>query len=373
MRIFQIVEQVKTNTLQFEERYKDILDDLSYLELCELYLKDGFYATHILKPILDFDWDNIGYAVWDYERLQKKWAEEQGFTYKNIKEVLWAQIEAFKPDVVYNLLPVSFTSEEINNIPTQPQKICWFAAPSKGKMDFSPYAVRLTNLPKDLAPEPGDQHVNKYFYPAIPTQMLDLAKNKERPIDVLFYGQYMCDFFSKRNALMDRLMEYKLQSNHNIRLHLLCQVVHKQVVNIPLLRRYITFKKRVFPSSLIWDHHDPPLFGAAAYEAISRSKIVINAAVDFSGKYKVNMRNFETTGCGAMLLTDKGIYPDGFVDGQHYVSYNQYDDLIEKMEHYLSHESERRQIAEQGHEMVRTIYSKENQWQDFLEICASIV
>lgn len=72
MKVFQFVKQVSGNTQRFKAKYKNILDGLSYNEMRELYLNDRFYSMHTLKPILDFDWKNINYTVWDYERLQNK-------------------------------------------------------------------------------------------------------------------------------------------------------------------------------------------------------------------------------------------------------------------------------------------------------------
>lgn len=370
MRVFQFVKQVIPNTKQFEEKYKDILDGLSYHEMRELYLKDRFYSTHILKPILDFDWENVNYTVWDYERLQKKWAEEQGLKYKNLKEILWAQIEAFKPDVIYNLQPIHFSKEEINNISNSPKKICWFAAPTNDQIDFSAYDARLTNLKLDLKGKPTDQFKNVYFFPAIDDYIERVSSNENRPIDLLFYGQYVKAHFLNRNVLMNKLMDFKLKSDYDVRMHLLCQVIEEPILNIPYLRR--KFKKVVFPPTNIWKHKNEALFGAGLYETISRSKIVINAGVDFSGKYKVNMRNFEATGCGAMLLSDRGIYPEGFVEGENYVAYDNFEDLITKATYYLEHEEERVAIAKKGNEMVRKLYSKENQWKGFVKICESI-
>jgi len=39
------------------------------------------------------------------------------------------------------------------------------------------------------------------------------------------------------------------------------------------------------------------------------------------------MRCFEATGCGAVLLTDTGRYPDGFVDGETMVTYSSPDEI----------------------------------------------
>ncbi|BDS14664.1 glycosyltransferase family protein [Aureispira anguillae] len=370
MRVFQFVKQVTPNTEQFEKKYEKVLDSLSYNEMRELYLNDRFYSTHILKPVLDFDWQQVNYTVWDYERLQRKWAEEKGFTYKNIKEVLFAQIEEFRPEVIYNLQPIYFSKDEIQNISGNPKKICWFAAPTNSKMDFSAYDIRLTNLTLDLKNEATDTFRNVYFYPAIDDCMNRLSSNQNRDIDILFYGQYVKGYFSNRNALMNQLIDFKLESTYNIKMHLLCQVIKEPIINIPYIRG--KFKKMVFPPKKVWQNKDHALFGADLYSTISRSKIVVNAGVDFSGEHKVNMRNFETTGCGAMLLSDKGIYPKGFVAGKNYVAYENFSDLVEKATYYLEHEQERLTIANNGRAEISQIYSKENQWNEFVKICESI-
>ena len=46
--------------------------------------------------------------------------------------------------------------------------------------------------------------------------------------------------------------------------------------------------------------------------------------------------------------------------------------MIEKAEYYLKHEKERKGIAKKGKDSIGEIYSKKNQWKDFLEICESI-
>lgn len=368
MRVFQFVKQVTPNTERFEKKHGKILDTLSYNEMRELYLKDRFYSTHILKPVLDFDWEQVNYTVWDYERLQRKWAEEKGMIYKSPKDTLYAQIEEFSPEVIYNLHPIYFSVDEIRNIPGNPKKICWFAAPTKEQLDFSAYDVRLTNFQLDLNKKEGLEHRNVHFYPAIDDYMNRISKNQDRDIDILFYGQYIDKYFTKRNALINQLVDFK--SNFNIKLHLLYRVIDEPLVNIPYIRRKL--RKVIFPPKSISERNDKALFGVDLYDAISRSKIVINADADFAKEYKFNMRNFETTGCGAMLLSDKGVYPNGFTEGENYVVYENYDDLIKKATYYLEHEEERLAIAKNGNEIISKIYSKENQWKEFVKICESI-
>lgn len=82
-----------------------------------------------------------------------------------------------------------------------------------------------------------------------------------------------------------------------------------------------------------------------------KSKIVINA--DISREVLgtgVNLRPFEATAAGAMLLNrdDRKDIFNLFEDGKEFVSFSGVDDIRQKVEYYLNHEDERLKIAEAG-------------------------
>ncbi|MCK4649153.1 glycosyltransferase [bacterium] len=82
----------------------------------------------------------------------------------------------------------------------------------------------------------------------------------------------------------------------------------------------------------------------------SQSKMVF----DKSLKGDLNMRVFETLSCGRLLLTDRidnGL-EDLFIDKEHLVIYNDYEDLVGKARYYLEHPEERNAIARKGQEEV---------------------
>ena len=65
--------------------------------------------------------------------------------------------------------------------------------------------------------------------------------------------------------------------------------------------------------------------------------------------YANNMRLYEATGVGSLLLTDDGSnLAELFEPGREVVTYAGADDLVEKARHYLAHEDERRAIAGAG-------------------------
>jgi glycosyltransferase involved in cell wall biosynthesis len=90
------------------------------------------------------------------------------------------------------------------------------------------------------------------------------------------------------------------------------------------------------------------LFEDAA-RRFSESKIVFNISI----RDDINMRVFETLGAGSFLLTNYlPTLGELFEDGKHLVTYNSYNDMIEKAKYYLEHDEEREKIAEAGYQEV---------------------
>ncbi len=63
----------------------------------------------------------------------------------------------------------------------------------------------------------------------------------------------------------------------------------------------------------------------------------------------IPLRAFEILGSGGFLLTNyQRDFDDCYVSGEDYVSFYSKEDMFEKIEYYLSHDKERREIAENG-------------------------
>ena len=65
-----------------------------------------------------------------------------------------------------------------------------------------------------------------------------------------------------------------------------------------------------------------PVYGPDLYALISKSKIILNGAVDMAGDDRGNMRCFEAMGCAALLLSDAGVYPAGMRDNDTLLVYS---------------------------------------------------
>jgi len=94
------------------------------------------------------------------------------------------------------------------------------------------------------------------------------------------------------------------------------------------------------------------VYGEGMAKIYSQAKIVFNKSADG----EINMRVFEALSCGGLLLTDRLKQEVGleeiFEDKKHLVLYDNGNDLLEKIDYYLEHETEREEIALTGHREV---------------------
>jgi len=97
---------------------------------------------------------------------------------------------------------------------------------------------------------------------------------------------------------------------------------------------------------------------------LSRCKILFNCSMDND----LNMRVFESISIGRLLLTDKvdGI-DDLLTDGEHYVSYYDWEDLEKQISHYLNPESSREKIAKAGAEWIRAQHTYQHRLETILK------
>ena len=115
-----------------------------------------------------------------------------------------------------------------------------------------------------------------------------------------------------------------------------------------------------------------PVFGLEMYSLLKKSKIVLNMHIDAAGDYAGNVRLFEATGVGSCLLTDnKKNLGELFDVNKEIVVYDGVDDCIEKTKWLLTHEEERKRIAESGQQRTLSSHTIEERCKKIIEIINS--
>ncbi|MEQ1714831.1 MAG: glycosyltransferase [Hyphomicrobium sp.] len=335
----------------------------TFQEHTKTFLADRYGATHFLKPVLDGAADAF-FTNGDVENCQRAWARENGLKATTpLEDVLLAQIEAHRTDVFYNMDPVRYGSGFVRRLPQSvKRKIAWRAAPS-GNADYSAYDLIVSNFPSILESYKAKGWRSDYFFPGHDPEMEPFAANTERPIDVLFVGGYSRHH---RNRAVVLEAVALLRDKHRIVYHL--DKSSLTTLGETPLGWVGPLKKHRRPRD-IRSVSAPPIFGRDLYTAFSNTKIVLNGAIDMAGTDRGNMRCWEAMGCGALLVSDEGVYPAGMERDQTIMTYSSAEQAAGVVERALTGDSARRQaIARTGHDMIRTRYSKEKQWARFLEL-----
>lgn len=106
---------------------------------------------------------------------------------------------------------------------------------------------------------------------------------------------------------------------------------------------------RLPPGSALRRAYRGEAWGIEMYRLLARARMVLNRHIRFAEGFANNMRLFEATGTGAMLVTEAAPnLAEYFEPGREVVTYDGPDDLMDKLSHYLEHDDERRAIAAAG-------------------------
>lgn len=103
------------------------------------------------------------------------------------------------------------------------------------------------------------------------------------------------------------------------------------------------------PGSPILERHHGEAWGLDMYRVLARSRVVVNRHIEAAEGFANNMRLFETTGMGALLLTERAPnLPDLFAAGEEVETYASEAELVEKLHHYAAHPEAAVPIAAAG-------------------------
>jgi hypothetical protein len=323
------------------------------------FLDTRFTASHILLPVFSGS-PAVFYTNGDDERLQSLWANEQGLKTADPEQILLAQIEHHRSEVFYNLDPMRYGSPFVRRLPGCVKKtICWRAAPS-GNADLTSYDLVICNFPSILEDWRRKGCKVAYFSPAHDPAMDAYAGARRDDIDLIFIGGFSRHHIARSSALRAAASVSGIRA-----------CFHLEDSRLTRLANFLPFLPGLgslrHPAE-IRAVRAGPLYGRNAYDAMAGARIVLNGAVDMAGEDRGNMRCFEALGCGAVLLTDCGRYPDGFVDGETMVTYAEVGQIPALIERLVAEVSRANSIARAGCAMVRDRYSKERQWASFQEL-----
>lgn len=353
MRVYQSIHKYGPHIPAFERKH-GITDDteISFSDLQQLIIEDGYASVYRLEPLGESVKEEVFFTIWNYERLQLIWAKEHGLADDcTMNDIRVAQVKWFQPEVIYDFSgryrPDFIAKLKKDNV--KAIYALWNGVIEQGEMPipipgYDVY-VSLHRPYIEYWQEKG--FASFELQPSIPSQWSATSKETARSIDIFMYGQSNKEFFTERDAIIKKILS--LKSKYNVSIKLQMDEDSKgffgdQVSDIEL-----------------------PVYGSELYENIQNSKIVINKCTDNNASFKSNMRVFETIGNGALLLTEKGDYPEGIKSGEDFLSYSSTKELLRLIDTVLSDWGKWSVFAEHAKNRISSQFNKNKQWCTFTQ------
>jgi hypothetical protein len=124
-------------------------------------------------------------------------------------------------------------------------------------------------------------------------------------------------------------------------------------------------------NSTIQSHHLGIAWGTEMYQILHRSKITLNHHIGIAESYANNMRLFEATGVGTLLITDwKVNLHEMFEPGKEVIAYRTKEECAELIQYYLAHEDERESIARAGQQKTLKDHTYYQRMQELVQIAS---
>jgi spore maturation protein CgeB len=125
-------------------------------------------------------------------------------------------------------------------------------------------------------------------------------------------------------------------------------------------------------SSPIRKRYHGEAWGIDMFRVLYESRVALNRHIGAAEEYANNMRLYEATGVGTLLLTDaKENLAELFSPGREVVTYANEDELVAQVEHYLQHDQERRTIAAAGQQRTLREHTYRSRLEEVLSFLGS--
>lgn len=321
--------------------------------LNECFGTSDFYS----RPLREMGVDAVDIIV-NCAPLQLRWAEENGartiagraprrgllrsmlsrirgeetipvvaFRTPEAEAIAVEQVKAFRPDVLYCQDLSFFSPASLAEVKRHVRLLAGQNASPLPEVEYlRPFDTILTSFPHYVPRFHAMGIGSEYFKIGFEPRVLERVGRVERHRPVTFVGG-----LSPHHASGTRLLE-------------------KLATRVPL-EIFGYGADTLAPGSELAPRHRGEAWALDMYRVLCESRITINRHIDVAEDNANNMRLFEATGCGALLVTDaKKNLGDLFEVGREVVAYRDENEAAELVAHYLAHDDERERIARAGQE-----------------------
>lgn len=327
--------------------------------------------------------------------LLTTWAQDQGLPSNSSQTIVVELLKQFQPDIIwFDSVHAQLLKEIKSNVPSIRLTIGW-----SGSAIVAFDVFKETNIIFSCAPETVEI-LSAQGYPvfhlhhAFDSAWLQQISSAKKLYSLSFVGQFVRGqaFHTVREKLLKQLADnvdleifsptYEM-GIPDILKTLLVQIAYlslfplkktgisSSLLGIPSIRKVLelTHVPQMPYDAKLKRLMSPAVFGSGMLECLANSRIVLNVHADSSPHYASNMRLFETTGVGTLLLTEwrKNI-SELFDPEREIATYNSNEECVEKARWFLSHPTECASIALQGQKRTLQDHTFDHRAGQFLSI-----
>jgi hypothetical protein len=264
-----------------------------------------------------------------------------------LHDVLLAQARAFKPDVILHHDPFAHSAafmRELRHATGARLVIGQKASVMPRHSDVRGYDLMLTSFPHFVSRFRELGTASELFRLGFEPRVLERVAPRERDIAVSFIGS--------------------MGQSHSTRARLLAQACAS-------LDLSAWGPSEDYSTSSVRACHRGEAWGRTMYERLSASRVTINRHIEVAGSFANNMRLFEATGMGALLITDaKTNLHEMFEPGREVVTYSNTDECIDLVRHYVRHDDDRARIAAAGQRRTLRDHTYELRMAELVDIAS---
>ena len=319
-------------------RLRPGLAEQPYAEQWASLMASGFSATDAYSTALRAQGHEAEELIVNCRPLQERWALEHGLSLRRRlrpgvrpdwqEAVALAQAQAFAADVVHvdlltPLEPATVAAFQRGGRALVVGQIATFLPPPQ---HLDPYGLILTSFPHFVPRLRTASRGCEYLPLAFDERLLDRLPAPSNAFGAVFVGGLGRAWHGKGN-----------------------DVLEVAAAQVPV--DFWGYGAESWPDgSPLRQRYHGEAWGLDMHRVHRAARIVLNRHIDAAEGHANNLRLFDATGAGALLLTDEGSnLGELYEPGREVVTYRDPDDLVAKVRHYLAHEDERRSIAEAGH------------------------
>lgn len=263
----------------------------------------------------------------------------------SIVDISIDQIKQLKPDVLYVQDLSLYSPEEMRKIRSSVKLIVGqIACPLPPDEYLASYDLILTSFPH-YVPRFKDLGIkSEYFRIGFDSRILKRVGVVHRDLPVSFVG----GMSKEHSAAMDTL-DFLAR-------------------NTPI--EFFGYgSEYLHAGSVIKSRHHGEAWGLDMYKVLARSRLTINRHINVAENNANNMRLFEATGMGALLITDlKDNLGDLFEIGKEVIAYSSKEEAGELVSYYLKNTDAAQRIAIAGQERTLKDHTYEVRMRELYEI-----